>query len=335
MPRKKRTPDQRPEGVVLTSQLRQQLPAVLSAVQRGQEFTLRHYATDVARIVPLTTAPKETPMRPTMTVLATYNQAGGSGKTSLTRDLGYALATRGHRVLLIDADPQASLTRWLGLFQTPEDGSVPTALSVQATIRQVLDETADTLPQPIPAFDMDVIPSNRHLKGAELYLSGQLPEEQGRLRRAIQALSDRYDYVLIDTPPADNALVLACIAASDLMIMPVTGSKGLDNIDNVSRVIRQARAINPGLNFGLFVVTGYNKNLLHDAEVYDALTQVYADLGPTAPPIAFRPGIYKDAPNAMQPVAVYRPKSPAVQEIDAVTDAVVHAAARQAQLVAP
>jgi len=269
-----------------------------------------------------------------MTVISMYNQAGGSGKTSVTRDVGYALNTRGHRVLLIDADQQASLTRWMGLFQRPEGmQGQPSSMSARSTIKDVLEGTEECLPTPHEAHGVSIIPSNGHLKNVELLLGSNL-DLIGGLRRSIQAAKGKYDFVLIDTPPADNALVLACIAASDFMVMPINGSKGLDNIDNVSKVIRRARDFNPGVQFGMFVMNSFTKNLLHDMEVYDALQNVYRGLGPTATPITNRPSVFKDAPNAMQPVALYRPKNEAVQEVNRVTDELLAMIAARAQVKA-
>ena len=132
----------------------------------------------------------------TMQVLTFFNHAGGVGKTSTVRDLGYCLTEYGFKVLVIDTDPQATLTNALGFNHSK--------ISISQTIAPaVLSEEPSPLPQPLSAHGMDLIPST--LKVAELEVDLlRLEFAELRLKDSIGFLKG-YDFVLIDCPPVDRA----------------------------------------------------------------------------------------------------------------------------------
>lgn len=128
-------------------------------------------------------------------IIALFNQAGGVAKSTLTQNLGYHLAKREHRVLLIDIDPQASLTKFMGL--------VPSQL--QKTIADaIIDE------QPLPIHDgihgMDLVPANRVLSRAEMQLVSAAMREL-RLKEAVESVLDDYDFILVDCPPSLGCVI--------------------------------------------------------------------------------------------------------------------------------
>ena len=122
-------------------------------------------------------------------VISFFNQAGGTGKTTLAMNVGYALATRGHRVLLVDMDPQSSLTVFMGLL--PHE--------LEATVAQsILEKAPVALQTNIHA--MDLLPSNLALSAADVRLATAIAKET-RLKKAIAPLLPDYDFILIDCPP--------------------------------------------------------------------------------------------------------------------------------------
>ncbi|MFC6662877.1 ParA family protein [Deinococcus multiflagellatus] len=128
-----------------------------------------------------------------MQTFTVFNHAGGAGKTSISLNVGHELAASGLRVLLIDLDPQASLTGWLGLTDVqPADTVYPVAVD---------DEP---LPTPQQRYGLHVIPSNMNLALAEPHMLGAVGA-QGRLSRALAAVADQYDAVIIDSPPASRS----------------------------------------------------------------------------------------------------------------------------------
>src|SRR5215204_1111399 len=126
-------------------------------------------------------------------VISFFNHAGGVGKSSAARDLGYVLASLGFKVLLIDADPQANLTAWLGVREE-------VALK-QTLYTAVMDEPNSlSLPEPLEAHGLHLVPSALELARMEPQLIGVIMGVT-RLRTAIRRLSG-YDFVLIDPPPS-------------------------------------------------------------------------------------------------------------------------------------
>lgn len=247
-----------------------------------------------------------------MKVISIYNQAGGAGKTTVTRDLGYALTQLGFRVLLIDLDSQASLTRWLGLLAPLEDGSKPPASRLDHTVFPVLSDADADLPAPLLAFGMDIIPANTKLSVGDSLLY----DDQNRiahLRASIRVLS-AYDFVLIDAPPGRTAMAMAGVAASDHLLIPVNVAKALDNIDNVAEVLTSARRFSPQLKVLALVPHSFMRHTRHHKDVLRGMQEDLAGLAPTTTPISHKDTLYDDATLYQQPIAVYAPRNSAPQE---------------------
>ena len=123
-------------------------------------------------------------------IIALFNQAGGVGKSTLTQNLGYHLRQQNHKVLLVDIDPQASLTTFMGL--EPEDLSVTIA-------DPLLDEDGEITPLPIhrDLNSLDLVPANINLSGVELALVNADMRDL-RLKDVLEPVKADYDFILID-----------------------------------------------------------------------------------------------------------------------------------------
>lgn len=246
-----------------------------------------------------------------MKVLTIFNHAGGAGKTSITRELGYELSTQGLRVLLIDLDPQANLTSWLGLSGVGRD----------ETIQNVAIDN-QPLPKPREAFGMKVIPSQVSLALVEGLMMGRVGA-QLRLHRALQAEAANYDLVLIDSPPSLGQLSILGAMAADQMIVPVpTRQKGLDALPGLSEAFLEYQSVKPELRVAIYVPTLYDSRRLHDREV---LGELQANLSPLAQPVPQREAVWLDSTTAGQPVGVYAPNSPVHRDVQQLTADVARA----------
>ncbi|WP_082505916.1 type II toxin-antitoxin system prevent-host-death family antitoxin [Deinococcus sp. Leaf326] len=298
-------------------EIRKELSRVLVQVGDGQHVLITHHDRPVAAIIPIEDyyrLPPQ-PQEGDMQVISIYNQAGGAGKTTVTRDLGYALTNRGYRVLLIDLDAQASLTRWLGLLTPTQDQPKPPASRLDRTVFSVISDPEADLPTPLRAFGMDVVPANSKLSAGDALLYDDR-QRMDYLRRAIHSLKGRYDIVLLDAPPGRTSMALAAVAASDHMIIPVNASKALENINNVAEVLRDARLYAPNLNVLAFVPHSINTAQNHDKDILRYLNDELSALAPSTTPITFKNVLYKDASMAQEPIAVFAPKHSPKAEYD-------------------
>jgi chromosome partitioning protein len=126
-------------------------------------------------------------------IYAIVNQKGGVGKTTSVINLCAYLASSGQRVLMVDIDPQANATSGIGVDKTAVTASIYDLLLEEAPLNEVV--------QSLPEFKLDLIPSSPALSGAEVELVQAIGREY-RLQKGLEGVNGRYDYVLIDCPPA-------------------------------------------------------------------------------------------------------------------------------------
>lgn len=185
-------------------------------------------------------------------VVAVYNRKGGTGKTTLTMNLGAGLADRGYQVLLVDADPQANLTMSLG---HPNPASLHASLQTElakllSTSRFGDGEEGDGILN--NSLFLDLLPGTPETA----YLESRIREEPDVMSVLIDGLRDRYDYILIDCPSADSPLTLSVLGAADGVIIPVDPShltvKSLDL--TVSAITKARWELNPELDIWGIVI---------------------------------------------------------------------------------
>ncbi len=171
------------------------------------------------------------------------NQKGGVGKTTTTVNLAASLAVQGQRVLLIDLDPQGNATMGSGIDKAACDSTLYEVLVDEASVTQTRVRSE--------AGKYDVLPANRELAGADIELVSLKGREQ-RLKKALAAVSDEYDFMLIDCPPALSLLTLNGLCAADGVIIPMQCEYfALEGLSDLVNTIKQVHA---NLNRGLRVI---------------------------------------------------------------------------------
>lgn len=186
-------------------------------------------------------------------VIAITNQKGGVGKTTTTVNLGVALAKRGKRVMLLDADPQGSLTVSLGV-KDPDNLPVSLASIMQA----VIDDKS--IPDRIGILHhdegVDLLPSNIELSGTEIALFNTMSREYV-LRSYLETVKKHYDYILIDCMPSLGMMTVNALSAADSVIIPSQPSflstKGLNLL--MRSIARVKKQINPKLRIDGILLT--------------------------------------------------------------------------------
>ena len=203
-------------------------------------------------------------------VLVITNQKGGVGKTTTSINLAASLVTAGRRVLLVDMDPQGNATMGSGI-----DKRV-----LKATVYQVLlgETPISAVRLRSPSGGFDVIPANRDLAGAEVEMV-DLPERETRLKTALHEISDQYDFVLIDCPPALNLLTVNGLCAANAVMIPMQCEYyALEGLSDLVQTIKKVRAnLNPGLEIEGLLRTMYDPRNMLAQQVSDQLQQHFGD----------------------------------------------------------
>lgn len=230
-----------------------------------------------------------------------FNHAGGAGKTSITLNAGYEMARAGLRVLLIDLDPQANLTTWLGVDDA----------RLEETVHPVATE-GRPLPAPREVHGLHLIPSRVDLALAEAIMPGRIAAELS-LHRALEPVLDRYDLVLIDSPPSVGKLAALGALASDSLIVPIpTRNKGINALPGLTAVMDMYHGLRPQLNVALYVPTMYDSRRSHDRDMLDLIR---ASLSPIADPLPQRESIWMDSGLAGMPVSAFAPSSKVAEDV--------------------
>jgi len=201
-------------------------------------------------------------------VIAFANQKGGVAKTTSTLNLAVAFAERGLDVLVVDLDPQGNLTMSQGLNPDTIERSMFDVLVHRLPITEV-----------IQMREIDLAVSSIDLAGAELALSSMIGRERA-LDKALLPVREKYDYILIDTPPSLGLLTINAFVASDGVIVPVQceylSLRGLVQLENTLSMVREN--LNPRVEIQGILPTMYDKRTLHSREAIDILQENFGDL---------------------------------------------------------
>ena len=208
-------------------------------------------------------------------VIICANQKGGVAKTTTTVNLGIGLARLGKKVLLIDNDPQGSLTEALG-YQQPDTLDTTLANIMDA----VLNEELVNVEAGILHHEegVDLMPANIELSGVETSLIGIMSSET-ILKEYIEMIGPRYDYIIIDCSPNLGQLTLNALVAADEIIIPVQAAylpiKGLEQL--LKTISRVKRKMNPKLHIMGILLTMVDYRTNYANEITEVLYQVYGN----------------------------------------------------------
>jgi chromosome partitioning protein len=201
-------------------------------------------------------------------VIAFANQKGGVAKTTTTLNLGVAFSERGLRVLCVDLDPQGNLTMSQGMNPDAIERSMFDVLVHQMPISEV-----------IVRREIDVAVASIDLAGADMSLASQIGRERA-LQKALAPIKERYDYILIDTPPSLGLLTINAFVAATGVIVPVQTEylslRGLVQLETTLQMVREN--INPHVEIIGILPTMYDRRLTHSREADEILRENFGEL---------------------------------------------------------
>ena len=232
-------------------------------------------------------------------IIAVANQKGGVGKTTTSVNLAACIAAKKKKVLLVDCYPQGNASSGFGVEKSALDKTIYHVLIDNVPVSEVIQKTE---------FKVDILPANIELAGAEVELVAAISRET-RLKKALDAVRDNYDYILIDCPPSLGLLTLNSLAAADSVIMPIQCEfYALEGVAQLMKTIELVRSnLNAELAVEGVVMTMYDSRTKLAEQVVDEVrnsfdTAVYKTMIPRTVRLS-------EAPSFGQPILYYDKKS--------------------------
>lgn len=233
-------------------------------------------------------------------IIAVANQKGGVGKTTTAINLSACLAEAGKKTLIIDADPQGNTTSGLGLDKNSIEKTMYSILLEESSVEETIAKTC--------VENLDIIPSNINLSGAEIELIGHDKREY-ILSEAMKNIKGNYDFIIIDCPPSLNLITINSLTAADTVLVPIQceyfALEGLEQLLHTIGLVKQR--LNTSLEMEGVVFTMYDARTNLSMEVVE---EVKKDLGEnvyrTIIPRNVRLG---EAPSHGLPITLYDTRS--------------------------
>ena len=233
-------------------------------------------------------------------IIAITNQKGGVGKTTTAINLSACLAEAGQRVLTVDFDPQGNTTSGLGLEKGNIDNTVYELLMGECTVDECINPSVQER--------LDVMPSDVDLAGAEIELL-DMEEKESILKKNMELLDGKYDFIIIDCPPSLNLLTINALTAANTVLVPIQCEYyALEGLSQVLKTVNLVqKKLNPSLEVEGVVFTMYdsrtNLSLQVVENVKDNLKQnIYKTIIPRNIRLA-------EAPSHGLPINIYDTKS--------------------------
>jgi chromosome partitioning protein len=239
-------------------------------------------------------------------VIAVVNQKGGVGKSTTAINLGAYLALEGKRVLLLDVDPQGNASSGVGVDKSKVRIGMYSVLIEGERIERIIQPTA------IEGFD--VAPATIELAGAEIELVSTLSREF-RLKRALEPVLGRYDYVIADAPPSLGLLTVNALTAANSVLVPIQceyyALEGLSQL--VSTIAMVQEHLNPDLEWEGVVMTMYDARTNLSQLVVQDVKNYFQNKVKVYESVIPRNVRLGEAPSFGQPIALYDDKSKGAQ----------------------
>lgn len=234
------------------------------------------------------------------TVVALANQKGGVGKSTTAINLAASLALHGHRILLIDLDPQGNASSGLGVERGAIETSIYDVLLKETSLEDAVEPTS--------VRNLFVVPATIDLAGAEIELVSVLSRET-RLKQAIADTGGDYEYVFIDCPPSLGLLTVNALTAADEVVIPIQCEYyALEGLSQLLRNIQLVTSnLNPDLTVGGVVLTMYDGRTRLSKDVAQQVRDYFGDVAyRTVIPRSVR---LSEAPSYGEPIEAFDPMS--------------------------
>ena len=246
-------------------------------------------------------------------IIAVANQKGGVGKTTTSVNLSAAFAEMGKKVLLIDCDPQGNATSGLGIEKDGLELSIYDALINDTPMEEIIIQTQ---------FGLDMVPSVMDLAGAEVELVN-LDDKQYRLKKAVELVKNRYDYILIDCPPSLGHVTLNALTAADSVLLPLQcefyALEGLSQLLSTVQLVQEQ--LNENLRIEGLVLTMYDSRTNLAEQVVEEVKTHFPDMVyATKIPRNVR---LSEAPSFGKPIFAYASSSKGAQAYMSLAEEVV------------